>query len=294
MQFNQINSDAHFNDIEVALDRARDRIAVLSSSDFCERLNRRLFASPTIAVWSLDIFDTLLLRDNSSELTRFLEIGAAMSEIANEAGRTNRYGAVDAFLARYMGTKATYRGSDPREGCVEGSLDEIHTVASRLLTGNTELTKRFIEAELAYETTRLTLNETLINAVVHFKAKGGSVILMSDMYMHAVHIKDILRKKGVDLSLFDGIFSSADLKFSKHSGKAFPYLEKELATAAAKILHIGDSLHSDFVQAVEHGFKALHLPIPSSDIHIRRQDHLRTAEMLKRDHGILLDIAMPQ
>ncbi|MDQ1194359.1 hypothetical protein [Agrobacterium sp. SORGH_AS 787] len=293
MQYNKNLSDAQFNDIEVALDQTRDRIALFSSSDFRERLYRRLFADPAIKVWSLDVFDTVLLRDNSSELTRFLEIGAAMSKVANDTGYTRTFKAVDAFLARHMGTKATYRGSDPRDGCVEGSLGEIHTVASRLLTGNSELTEKFIEAELEYESTRLSLNETLVNAVVDFKGRGGSVILVSDMYMHAVHIKHLLKKKGVDLALFDGVFSSADLKFSKHSGKVFPYLENELATAAAQILHIGDNLQSDFMKALEHGFAALHLPIPSTDASIRRQDHRRTAEMLKRDHGVLLDIAMP-
>jgi predicted HAD superfamily hydrolase len=293
MQLNQNVSEAHLNDIEIALHRSADRLAMFSDPDFLDRLRARLFANPETEVWSLDIFDTVLLRDNSSELTRFFEIGAAMAEIVNQSGGLKKCGAVDAFFARHMGTKATYRGSDTREGCVEGSLEEIHTVASRLISGDAGFAKTFIEAELAYETTRLCVNKALLDLIKEFKSQGGSVILMSDMYMHGVHIEVLLKNSGADLSMFHKIFSSADLKFSKHSGRAYPHIEKELGIDARNILHIGDNFHSDFVRAVEHGFRALHLPIPAADISARKVDHLRTAEMLKLDYGISLDIAMP-
>ncbi len=316
---NDVTSVNRFDDIQGTLTAAPSRRQLLARKDFANALAHRLDAmlSGKNAVLSLDIFDTLLIRDNSSEITRFFEIGQRMADIVNAAAKTTKttkttkpaaktgrtaksgkraassVGAVDAFLARYFGTKASYRASTPVKGCREGSLSEIHATASRMLTGSAALADAFIEAELAYEATRMKPSRLLLDLVRRHKARKGRAVLLTDMYMHKTQVEALLGKLGLDKALFDLIVSSADTKVSKASGGIFAIVEQALKAEPSDFVHIGDSLRGDFRKPMEHGWQAVHLPIPDAEIVARRKDHLKTASMLASKHGISVNIAMP-
>lgn len=224
-----------FDEIESEVYRATSREQLFSEESFSRKIYDRLDKMlPENGILSLDVFDTVILRDSSSELTRFYEIGRLMSDFVNNAYKDGDKDlvklsfpvrGVDAFLARHMGTKATYRASRPVHGCREGSLREIHLTASRLLSGNESLADAFIDIEIDYEATRLVKNSLLLDYIKKHKARGGCVILVSDMYMHADQINSLLCRLDVDVNLFDYIFSSADTKISKASGKIFRTLK---------------------------------------------------------------------
>ena len=300
-----VTSVYRFDDIQGPLAAATSRRQLLASKDFSSALARNVKSMLPEAdgILSLDIFDTLLIRDNSSEITRFVEIGARMADIVNaQAGKARAtkdkplsvsVSAIDAFLARYLGTKASYRASKPVKGCREGSLSEIHATASRLLTASPRLSDDFIEAELAYEATRMKPNRLLIDIIKRHRKNKGRVVLLTDMYMHTPQVETLLRKLRVDRKLFDLIVSSADTKVSKASGGVFEIVEKALDAEPARFVHVGDSLRGDFQKPMERGWQAIHLPIPEAEIVVRRKDHLKTASMLAKEHGISVDIAMP-
>lgn len=255
------------------------------------------------AVLSLDIFDTLVLRDNSSELSRFLEIGASMASLVDgrEADALTRFGLdappskqeVDAFLARHLGTKVSYRARDRVKGYGEGSLTQIHTVSSRLLTGSDGYRDRFIAAELAYEATRIKPNPALLRYIDKHLSRGGRVILVTDMYMHVTQVEALLKSINMDLKKFHRIFSSADAVVSKASGLLFSEIEEHLALNKEDFVHVGDSLRGDFRQPMERGWKAVHLPVSEREVAARKADHLRTAAMLEEHFLIEVDIAIP-
>lgn len=245
-----------------------------------------------IEVLSLDIFDTLLFRDTSSELTRFHEIADHIAQIVREeTGR--KVTAEDALVARHLGTLATYRTSTPVSGCREGSLTEIYQTASFILTGSKELTPRLIEAEIKYECQRLERNDLLLQQANEFREQGGTVILVTDMYMHATQVIDLLSHLGVDRSTYDDIFSSGDTKVSKASGGIFRLVEEKMSKVGNKFLHLGDSLRGDYVQPRRNGWHALHLPLSQKDVVKRRIDHDRTATYLSENFGLALSIAAP-
>jgi FMN phosphatase YigB (HAD superfamily) len=300
-----ITSVYRFDDIEGPLAAATSRRQLLARKDFSAALALKLEAMlpEENGILSIDIFDTLLIRDNSSEITRFVGIGGRMADIVNAAAgkagkKTERkppvVSAIDAFLARYLGTKASYRASKPVKGCREGSLSEIHATASRLLTGSPRLSEAFIEAELAYEATRMKPNRLLVDMVKRHKKNTGRVVLLTDMYMHASQVETLMRKLRIDRKLFDLIVSSADTKVSKASGGVFAIVEKALKAEPEQFVHVGDSLKGDFQRPIQRGWQAVHLPVPEAEIVMRRKDHLKTASMLAKTHGIAVDIAMPR
>jgi predicted HAD superfamily hydrolase len=276
--------------IETLLDTSESRLRIFADPEFRSALFAQLNdLVPPTGVLSLDIFDTLILRDHSSELRRFVEVGSRMARLVN----LHKVKGVDAFLARQLGTKASYRCSIAIDSCREGSLTEIHRTASRLLIGNDKLTDDFVEAELLNEAERTSPNTLILDYVTLHRARGGVVILISDMYMHADQIRRLLRKLKVDEELFNAIFSSADIKVSKTSGGVFSLVETAIVDQKY-FLHVGDQLRGDFQNPRRHGWKALHLPVPQKEILARQNDHFETMNTLSSEHGIVLDIAMPQ
>ena len=278
-----------FDSVEKILYEASSRAHLYNDADFIFALTSRLDSlMPDEGVLSLDIFDTLLLRDNSSELRRFLEVGGCMALLA--PGSTP----VDAFLARYLATKASYRAGARVNGCGEGSLSEIHRTASRLLGWGDSLTEKFVEAELQHESCRMSVNQILIEYSIRHRQRGGLVILVSDMYMHASQIKVLLEKLGVDNEIFHYIVSSADTKLSKGTGGIFALIGESLGVESSRFLHVGDSIKGDFVNPRAAGWRSLHLPIPRIEVDERRRDHLETAQHLQRAFNLAVDIALPK
>lgn len=286
---------ARFDKLESALANCPSRRELFASGQIADELRRRLkgFGLPDRYVLSLDVFDTLLLRDQTSELSRFYRFGARMAELANKTVERARISQLDAFLARHLGTKASYRAGTVIEGHREGSIKEIHRVASSLLVGDARLSDAFVAAELAFEAETLTLNPVLVEFMGEHHANGGRVVLVSDMYMHAEHIAELLDRAGLDRGLYNVIVSSADEKLSKSSGALFPLVEKRIGAVPGTIAHIGDSLVGDYQNAKRAGWQAIHLPLSRTDIRQRLADHIKTATFLARSHGIRIDIAPP-
>lgn len=282
-----------FGALETELTEAPDRAALFADPQFQARLSARIAdVARGRPILSFDVFDTLLLRDRSSELTRFAEIGARMAELAAEAtGRP--ISAADGLVARHLGTKATYRAAPTAQGCREGSLTELHRTASRLLVGDDRLADAFIDAELDYEAARLSPNLALLEELDRARAAGGCAILITDMYMHAHQVARLLERHGMPAERYDLLVSSADTRVSKASGKIFPLVEERMGAGPDAFCHLGDSRRGDFSQAIARGWAALHLPLAKADIDARRADHLATAAALAKGHGLHLDVALP-
>ncbi|MCU4652175.1 hypothetical protein N8I71_05000 [Roseibacterium sp. SDUM158016] len=274
-----------FDGIAATLTDAPDREALLRDRAFRRRLFTALDARLTrrdggpAGLLSLDVFDTLLLRDGSSELRRFVEVGEAM---ATHAGRAIT--AIDAFLARHLGTKASYRAGPRVDGCGEGSLTEIHLTAARLLGMPDAMADDFVGIELVNEAARVSVNRLLLSYIDRHRARGGKVVLVSDMYMHAGQIAALLARCGVPASSYDALYSSADTKVSKASGGIFARIAE--AREAPFVVHLGDSPLGDCRRPREAGWDAMLLPVPETLLAERRRDRVRCLEELRRDHDL--------
>ncbi|WP_175836415.1 HAD family hydrolase [Burkholderia anthina] len=309
MKTSKVTTVHRFDAIEAEVENCTSRTVLFEDRDFQERLFKKIdsLAPQGDFVLSFDVFDTFLLRDQKSELGRFIETGHRMSEFMRKstssdtaARNPNRSlisasaSGINAFLARHLGTKASYRAGKKVAGYGEGSLTEIQSTASKILYGSDRLKEDFIDIELSYEAERLSINPALLSYATRHKERGGKVILVSDMYMHAEHIQDLLKRLNVDLSLFDLIISSADTKISKASGKIFESVEKILEESSERFLHIGDSVNGDYLKAREAGWRALHLPISKSEMSERISDHEQFSEMLMEKFAIRTDIHAPR
>jgi len=103
------------------------------------------------------------------------------------------------------------------------------------------------------------------------------------MYLREVDIRQLLDHAGVMADV--ELFSSADIRVSKRSGKAFRFVADHAGVGLSSMLHLGDSLCSDFQMARRAGLRAVHLPVPDVERDAIRVDHADVVARLT-DQGI--------
>lgn len=217
-------------------------------------------------VLSFDVFDTFLLRNNKPETLRYHELSMRVRDRLS-GGNAKPPSDIDLLLARLNGMAFSYRTRKAVDGCREGHIEQVVSFARAALNLLRDAEDDFLAAELDYETANLVVNPVLAAIATAFRARGGKVILISDMYLGAKEIDTILNRLSNGVTTWhDKIFSSADHIVSKRSGKIFPLIEKDLGIAAKEFLHIGDAWEGDVVRAREAGWNALHFPISEREI----------------------------
>ena len=142
------------------------------------RLNaaRQLLDSGAVAVLSLDIFDTLLLRDRTAELERFA--GTAKCQ----ASRFPRFSPQELYDARALAHRLAYQSVPPVQGCREASAERIFTIMARILGLPADAIPALMEEELDYEAAHLRPDPVIVELAEQARSRGVPVIAVSDMY----------------------------------------------------------------------------------------------------------------
>jgi len=237
-----------------------------------------------VKVISYDIFDTVLLRECKSEAARFFDISDRFVTLCKKDGGEPGFSVEDAFLARVSAARAAYAISPTIAGNREGRFEDIARITCDLLN-RPDLTSAYVANELRYE-----VEATTANPIVQLIAKAlprTKIIFISDMYLEGDKISYLLSQK-LGAKATGRVYSSADGFGSKRTGGVFAHIAAALAVPSDKILHIGDSLHSDYQMPRRHGWQSFHLPLPEVEKDARRRTHeATTAHFAKM--GIDLD-----
>lgn len=277
------NTDTYLGNPAVhTLCEAPSRLMVFRQPEFVDSmvaLVRDTLSSGEVKLLSLDVFDTILIRNNKCELRRFMEMGGEFARLVENESSIS-LNAADFFLARLMATKISYRLSKPVAGCREGFLDEIHQGICEILGIPIFLKGLTIKAELEYETKALQENPLIEPILLEAMDCGVSVALISDMYMGRTHISALLERIMPGLFQATSIYSSGDLKISKRAGLLFDYVAERFAAAPSQCLHIGDNLNSDYLIAKARGWKAAYLPLTDNEISLIEEDERQFKEEL--------------
>ena len=261
------------------------RAEVIGTEEYLEALAdeiAREMDGADVRLVTVDVFDTVLVRRATSELRRFYEIATINAQ--HESRLLDQpVSGVDVLLARLQATHGSYRLSRPVAGCREGVIDQIARVTARSLELSDGAAERLVKRELDYEQRHLTAHPAVVRLLEEIRADGIPVILLSDMYLREVDIRQLLDHAGVMADV--ELFSSADIRVSKRSGKAFRFVADHAGVGLSSMLHLGDSLYSDFQMARRAGLRAVHLPVPDVERDAIRVDHADVVARLT-DQGI--------
>jgi predicted HAD superfamily hydrolase len=285
------NTDTYLGNPAVhTLCESPSRLMVFRQPEFVDSmvaLVRDAVSSGEVKLLSMDVFDTILIRNGKCELRRFMEMGAEFTKLVKRESSIS-LSAADFFLARLMATKISYRLSKPVAGCREGFLDEIHQGICEILGIPTSLKELTIKAELEYETEALQENPLIQPILLEAMDYGVPVALISDMYMGRAHISVLIDRIMPGVFQSTSIYSSGDLKISKRAGLLFDYVAEQYAVAPSQCLHIGDNLNSDYLMAKSRGWKAAYLPLTDNEVSLIEEDERQFKEEL-RASGIDID-----
>ena len=234
---------------------------------------RRLLASGEIALLSLDIFDTLLLRDRTAELERFSRAGQLQQKkFPRIAGREEFY------EARALAHQLAYQSVLPVEGCREASAERIFTIMADILGLPGDAVPVLMETELEYEIGSLRPNPLIREVIADARSRGIPVIAVSDMYWSGKALGGILARVLPEAGVFQKIYSSSDYGVSKASGLLFDRILGETGCSPEALLHLGDNCQADFLSPfVRHGIRSIWTPRSSLHYHIcgNRQKRLK-------------------
>lgn len=239
---------------------------------------------------SFDIFDTVLWRDDQSELARFADVARAF------AARMPGYEPRAWLTARIFSASHAYQMSEMIENTTEGRLRDIALNlmhALRIPGDRHQAADLWCRTELEVETAQLRIAPFIDRLIDTLVARGKTVIFLSDMYLQADQIRQLLDNLGFDMGRVKRLISTADERVNKRSGTIFPRLAREMDAQPDDFLHIGDSLTSDFVMPIRAGWAARHLPVPQAAQVRRRESHFQSCATLFGRRQTALPMAVP-
>lgn len=185
-----------------------------------------------IKVISFDIGGTLLEESNDSSNNYNLK---SLSELVNMPYDKVR----DVYKNVYQKSKGTF--------------DELlNKFCSNLEISNTCELNNFFKNKFSNNNLS-TISKDKINLIKKLKDNKYKVILFSNSccLLNNDAIKEIY-------DLVDNIFYSYDIGYTKDDKESYKYIEKILNVKPNEILHIGDTLKSDYLKPIENGWNALY------------------------------------
>jgi FMN phosphatase YigB (HAD superfamily) len=212
----------------------------------------RLVTAGRHEVISTDLFDTLLLRDHTTETYR----------LALSSSRAGALLGVDPDVLtrlRWSSQDVAYRAVAMERPEGEATLTAIcATVATALGLGD-DAARVLHDTEVDVDIAHLRANRALLALLEDATRRGLRVIAVSDTYYGEMDLHRMLAAV-VGPPPLAAVYSSADIGLTKHAGGLFDEVAKRENVVPEAIVHVGDHPDADVRQARAAGWTAVHLP----------------------------------
>lgn len=222
---------------------------------------------------SVDLFDTLLLRDYGVQRGRFLEVARTLSKALQASGCHFSSGALLGLRRRIH--QVAYQAVSVEALNGDAALARMIETQLALLDLDRSAASVFLAAELEVETRHLTPNLPLVRLLFALRKSGKRVIAISDTYFSKENL-ELLVGRIVGESPIERIYASCDLGLTKHSGLVFSEVARLEKVTLDRFLHCGDDAHADLAMARAAGCQAVLLPRPAWVRFLRRLSALRS------------------
>ena len=169
---------------------------------------------------SFDVFDTLLLRPYVKPTDLFLHL--------------EKLEKAEGFAKARI--EAEQKARKIHSDVEDITLDEIYAEIA-------DEYRNLKSKEMDLERQVLQPNPEMKEVFDYAKKQGKKIIIVSDMYLPAKFLTDILHKKGFDG--FEKLYVSCEYRKTKHTGSLYKLAIDDLRVSANDIFHIGDNPDSD-------------------------------------------------
>ena len=226
-------------------------------------------------ILSLDCFDTLLWRTVSEPVEVFKDL--QNHPLFIQHGITAK--------TRQLGERKIRLIQKGLYGHDEITIEEIY--AQILPSASEALIHELVHTEIEFEKKYLFAYLPMFELLAKAKKKGMTTVLVSDMYIHAHQLEDLVAccasKIGVPVKI-DHFFTSADHRTTK-GRDLFHRVAKNLGVSTDAVLHVGDNPHADLQGARQAGVKGFHFNRFSPLLEDCMRKNATMQKMLSNDHG---------
>jgi FMN phosphatase YigB (HAD superfamily) len=215
------------------------------------------FDAEAIDVISVDLFDTVLLRDHRCERRRFLLMARKAAAELQRAGCAVSAEAL--YRSRLDAQRLAYRALELARPEGDVPLRRIYHMQTTILglpAGAAGLLKA---AELDFEAASLRPNRGLLGRLAALRAGGKRVIAISDIYLPRHDLCGLLDQVAPGHPIA-AVYCSAELNLTKRSSALFRAVLDLEGVQAARVLHLGDDRRADHEMARRAGLQARWLP----------------------------------
>ncbi|MDK9707910.1 MAG: hypothetical protein OEL83_12750 [Desulforhopalus sp.] len=213
-------------------------------------------------VVSFDLFDTLLVRRiHNPDLVK-LPVARYIADLASQNGLDWKWYRVqklrDSIEQRHR--VETSKNFIDHEACYPDFMGEL---LAEIFQADyyPELLEKVAAYEMAMENSMLVPRQQLIDWMGELYQAGKRIFIISDIYLPAVYLKQLVNHAGIG-TLVEDVISSADTFLAKASGKAYPMMSEKYTLNPKAWLHIGDNPISDGLRPVEAGIEAMIIEDP--------------------------------
>ena len=186
-------------------------------------------------VISIDIFDTSLIR-----------LVNRPEEIFKIVGEKLR-------LQSFATARISAQLSVEKKTGVKTTINDIYQELIRNRYFDHSSAQFAMELEIETENRMCVARRDIIDFVAKMKSMRKEIIFLSDMYLPKEYLTKMLTTKG--FRGFDRVIVSCDCGKNKISGDAFKYIKS--IYPQRKIIHIGDNIRTDYLNAKKNGVHAL-------------------------------------
>lgn len=155
--------------------------------------------------------------------------------------------------------EASHAGKGETEVTYEKALGSVYKQIAQHLAGTDEATFVACAKELDFdlECGCQRANRKLISALLVEKMNGKKIYCISDFYLNAKYLKQLMIAANVPTYLFDDVFVSCDIGRRKAVGDLYAYVLQYLGLNPYDVVMIGDNKISDCDKAAEHGLSTV-------------------------------------
>ncbi len=228
-------------------------------------------------VLSVDVFDTILLRDISLQRRRFAQVAKILTKALHSRGHE-----VDEAILlslRHRIHALAFQAVSMERPAGDATLARMSDIQVKLLGLPRPMNSLFIAAELEVECQHLSPNLQLIQYMNSIRRTGKRVVAVSDMYLSGLDI-ELLMSRIIGYIPVDRTYASCDFDLTKHYGKLFQKVASEERVSVDRIVHAGDNEHADLFSARRAGCQAVQLRRPSRMQILRKFAALRDVPLL--------------
>lgn len=217
-------------------------------SQFYEKIDN-LFSNENVKYVSFDIFDTIFRRTCS-------EPSWVFEEAARRLIVKGKLLPIEASDYRQCRIEAE------RQARKETTLDDIKFKdIFNYIPIEDGLKKELMDEEINVESDVLYVDPLIEIVIDKAKQHNLSIIFVSDMYLPALVLINLIEKKLPGLNFYK-LFVSSEYGETKQTGRLFQRVISELGVKANNIIHIGDNIKADVESARAKGMLAFHFDPP--------------------------------